>query len=83
MAKKFLYLVNNCSKLFMYKIEIEPVAKKENEDLTTIKMLGTMLDILETVNQMDDSTFVLRMKLSNNLEFLVDQLMTEYEQQNK
>lgn len=81
MAKKFLYLVNNCSKLFMYKIEIEPVAKKENEDLTTIKMLGTMLDILETVNQMDDSTFVLRMKLANNLEFLVDQLMTEYEQQ--
>ena len=67
----------------MYKIEIEPVAKKENEELTTIKMLGTMLDILETVNQMDDSTFVLRMKLSNNLEFLVDQLMTEYEQQNK
>ena len=81
MAKKFLYLVNYCSKLFMYKIEIEPVAKKENEDLTTIKMLGTMLDILETVNQMDDSTFVLRMKLANNLEFLVDQLMTEYEQQ--
>lgn len=67
----------------MYKIEIEPVAKKENEELTTIKMLGTMLDILETVNQMDDSTFVLRMKLANNLEFLVDQLMTEYEQQNK
>lgn len=67
----------------MYKIEIEPVAKKENEELTTIKMLGTMLDILETVNQMDDSTFVLRMKLSNNLEFLVDQLMTEYEQQHK
>lgn len=65
----------------MYKIEIEPVAKKENEDLTTIKMLGTMLDILETVNQMDDSTFVLRMKLANNLEFLVDQLMSEYEQQ--
>ena len=83
MAKKFLYLVNYCTKLFMYKIEIEPVAKKENEELTTIKMLGTMLDILETVNQMDDSTFVLRMKLSNNLEFLVDQLMTEYEQQNK
>lgn len=81
MAKKLLYLVNNSSKLFMYKIEIEPVAKKENEDLSTIKMLGTMLDILETVNQMDDSTFVLRMKLANNLEFLVDQLMTEYEQQ--
>lgn len=65
----------------MYKIEIEPVAKIENEKLSTIKMLGTMLDILETVNQMDDSTFVLRMKLANNLEFLVDQLMSEYEQQ--
>jgi len=67
----------------MYKIEIEPVGKKPDEELTTLKMLGTMLDILETVNQMDDSTFVLRMKLANNLEFLVDQIMSEYEQQNK
>ena len=65
----------------MYKIEIETVAKTQNEELSTVKMLGTMLDILETVNQMDDSTFVLRMKLANNLEFLVDQLMIEYEQQ--
>jgi hypothetical protein len=65
----------------MYKIEIEPVAKTQNEELSTIKMLGTILDILETVNTMDDSTFVLRMKLANNLEFLVDQLMIEYEQQ--
>ena len=67
----------------MYKIEIKPVGKKPDEELTTLKMLGTMLDILETVNQMDDSTFVLRMKLANNLEFLVDQIMMEYEQQNK
>jgi hypothetical protein len=65
----------------MYKIDKEKVGKNEYEDLTTIKMLGTMLDILETVNTMDDSTFVLRMKLANNLEFLVDQLMMEYEQQ--
>jgi hypothetical protein len=65
----------------MYKIEIETVAKTQNEELSTVKMLGTMLDILETVNNMDDSTFVLRMKLANNLEFLVDQLMIEYEQQ--
>jgi hypothetical protein len=65
----------------MYKIEIEPVGKTQKEELSTVKMLGTMLDILETVNQMDDSTFVLRMKLANNLEFLVDQLMIEYEQQ--
>jgi hypothetical protein len=57
------------------------VAKKQKEDLTTLKMLGTILDILETVNTMDDSSFVLRMKLANNLEFLVDQLMIEYEQQ--
>jgi hypothetical protein len=63
----------------MYKIEIEPVGKNEENELTTIKMLGTMLDILETINTMDDGTFVLKMKLSNNIEFLVDQLMTEYE----
>ena len=81
MAKKLLYFVNYLTWLFMYKIEIEPVAKTQNEELSTVKMLGTMLDILETVNQMDDSTFVLRMKLANNLEFLVDQLMIEYEQQ--
>jgi hypothetical protein len=63
----------------MYKIEIEPVAKNQENELTTIKMLGTMLDILETINTMDDGTFVLKMKLSNNIEFLVDQLMEEYE----
>jgi hypothetical protein len=63
----------------MYKIEIEPVGKNEENELTTIKMLGTMLDILETINTMDDGTFVLKMKLSNNIEFLVDQLMEEYE----
>lgn len=63
----------------MYKIEIEPVGKNEENELTTIKMLGTMLDILETINSMDDGTFVLKMKLSNNIEFLVDQLMEEYE----
>jgi hypothetical protein len=67
----------------MYKIEIEPVSKNQENELTTIKMLGTMLDILETVNSMDDGTFVLKMKLSNNIEFLVDQLMMEYEQQSK
>jgi len=63
----------------MYKIEIEPVGKNQDNELTTIKMLGTMLDILETINTMDDGTFVLKMKLSNNIEFLVDQLMEEYE----
>jgi hypothetical protein len=63
----------------MYKIEIEPVANNQENELTTIKMLGTMLDILETINTMDDGTFVLKMKLSNNIEFLVDQLMEEYE----
>lgn len=65
----------------MYKVDKEKVAKAHKEELTTLKMLGTMLDILETVNSMDDGTFVLRLKLANNLEFLVDQLMTEYEQQ--
>jgi hypothetical protein len=39
-----------------------------------------MLDVMESIEQIDDAGFVLRMKLLNNIEFLVDQLMEEYEQ---
>jgi hypothetical protein len=63
----------------MYSIDIEPMDKENNNELTTIRVLGTMLEVLEAVNQMDDGTFVLKMKLANNLEFLVDQIMYEYE----
>ena len=78
MAKKFLYLVYcNISNL-MYEISIEPMGKQLPEKLTTSVMLGTMLDVLQQINESDDASFVLKMKLLNNIEFLVDQLMEEY-----
>jgi len=80
MAKKFLYLVNGNNNYNMYEIRVEGMDKQQPERLTTSLMLGTMLDVLESVKDSDDSTFVLKMKLNNNIEFLVDQLMTEYEQ---
>lgn len=83
MAKKFLYLVNNNTNLLMYEIIVEPMPKQEPDKLTTSVMLGTMLDVLESIKDSDDSTFVLRMKLNNNIEFLVDQLMHDYEQSRK
>ena len=67
----------------MYKVRIDSMDMPEPEKLTTSIMLGTMLEVLESIKDSDDSTFVLRMKLNNNIEFLVDQLMNEYEQRNK
>lgn len=67
----------------MYEIIVEPMDKQQPEKLTTSLMLGTMLDVLESIKDSDDSTFVLRMKLNNNIEFLVDQLMHDYEQSRK
>lgn len=63
----------------MYTIGIMPKENQDNHDkLSTATMLGTMLDVMEQVRDYDDATFVLRMKLTNNIEFLVDQLMEEY-----
>lgn len=50
------------------------------DKLTTQQVLDIMLDVMQQVNDSDDATFVLKMKLANNIEFLVDQLMSEYEQ---
>lgn len=61
----------------MYKIDIEPLEEKPNK---TSQLLQTMLDVMESIEQIDDAGFVLRMKLLNNIEFLVDQLMEQYEQ---
>lgn len=83
MAKKFLYLINCNINYLMYEIIVEPMDKQQPEKLTTSLMLGTMLDVLESIKDSDDSTFVLRMKLNNNIEFLVDQLMHDYEQSRK
>lgn len=64
----------------MYKIDIEPLDEKPNQ---TSQLLQTMLDVMESIEQVDDAGFVLRMKLLNNIEFLVDQLMEEYEQRKR
>jgi hypothetical protein len=64
----------------VYKIDIEPLEEKPNQ---TSQLLQTMLDVMESIEQVDDAGFVLRMKLLNNIEFLVDQLMEEYERKNK
>lgn len=64
----------------MYKIDIEPLEEKPNQ---TSQLLQTMLDVMESIEQIDDAGFVLRMKLLNNIEFLVDQLMEQYEQRHQ
>ena len=61
----------------MYQIDIEPIETPRNR---TSDLLQTMLDVMESIEQIDDAGFVLRMKLLNNIEFLVDQLMEQYEQ---
>jgi hypothetical protein len=61
----------------VYQIDIEGIGTPQNK---TSQLLQTMLDVMESIEQIDDAGFVLRMKLLNNIEFLVDQLMEEYEQ---
>ena len=60
----------------MYKIDIEPVEKPKSR---TKDLLDTMMDVLENIEHVDDAGYVLRMKVINNIEFLVDTLMQEYE----
>ena len=64
----------------MYKIDIDPI---ENPRNLTTETLDKMLEVMEAIEHVDDAGFVLRMKLLNNVEFLVDQLMEEYEQSKK
>ena len=71
MAKELLYTHNNSNFLLFNQM---------NEKLTTAQVLDIMLDVMQQVSDSDDATFVLKMKLANNVEFLVDQLMHEYEQ---
>lgn len=71
MAKKLLYTHNNSNFLLFNTMK---------EKLTTAQVLDIMLDVMQQVSDSDDATFVLKMKLANNVEFLVDQLMAEYEQ---
>jgi hypothetical protein len=61
----------------MYKIDIEPVEKPKSR---ASDLLFTMMDVMENIEHIDDAAYVLRMKVLNNIEFLVDVLMEEYEQ---
>lgn len=61
----------------MYQIDIDTIEPKRNPTTDT---LDKMIEVMESIEHIDDAGFVLRMKLLNNIEFLVDQLMTEYEQ---
>lgn len=60
----------------MYKIDIEPMDKPKSR---ANDLLFTMMDVLENIEHVDDAGYVLRMKVINNIEFLVDVLMEEYE----
>ena len=60
----------------MYKIDIEPLEKPRSR---AKDLLDTMMDVMENIEHMDDAAYVLRMKVINNIEFLVDVLMEEYE----
>jgi hypothetical protein len=64
----------------MYEIDIEAIEPKRNHTTDT---LDKMLEVMESIDHIDDVGFVLRMKLVNNIEFLVDQLMEEYEQRKR
>lgn len=43
-------------------------------------LLETMMDVMENIQYIDDAGFALRMQVLNNIEFLVNVLMEEYEQ---
>ena len=62
--------------LSMYKIDIEPLEKPRSR---AKDLLDTMMDVMENIEHVDDAAYVLRMKVLNNIEFLVDVLMEEYE----
>lgn len=60
----------------MYQIDIDTIEPQRNPTTDT---LDKMIEVMESIEHIDDAGFVLRMKLLNNIEFLVDQLMEEYE----
>jgi hypothetical protein len=60
----------------MYTIDIEPMDKPKSR---AKDLLDTMMDVMENIEHVDDAAYVLRMKVLNNIEFLVDVLMEEYE----
>jgi hypothetical protein len=44
------------------------------------ELLDTMMDVMENIQNCDDAAYSLRMKILNNIEYLIDALMEEYEE---
>lgn len=43
------------------------------------ELLSIMVDVLETINDVDDvPTFNVKMKLVNNIDFIIDNIMQKY-----
>jgi hypothetical protein len=63
----------------MYEIKIEPMEKPMSKSEKTTELLNTMMDVMTNIEYIDDAGFVLRMKVMNNIEFLVDELMEDYQ----
>jgi hypothetical protein len=63
----------------MYEIKVEPVEKPMSKSEKTTELLNTMMDVMTNIEYIDDAGFVLRMKVMNNIEFLVDELMEDYQ----
>jgi hypothetical protein len=63
----------------MYEIKVEPVEKLKSKSEKTRELLETMMDVMTNIEYIDDAGFVLRMKVINNIEFLVDELMEDYQ----
>jgi len=45
------------------------------------ELLDTMMDVMENIQNCDDAAYTLRMKILNNIEYLIDALMEEYEEE--
>lgn len=62
----------------MYQIDID-MADKNPKTPDTTQVLGIMVDLLETINNVEDvPTFAIKMKLVNNIDFIVDGIMEDY-----
>ena len=51
----------------------------ENKRSKANDLLETMMDVMENIQYIDDAGFALRMKVLNNIDFLIDVIMEEYE----
>lgn len=62
----------------MYQIDID-MADKNPKTPDTTQILGIMVDLLETINNVEDvPTFNIKMKLLSNIDFIVDGIMDEF-----